>query len=95
MYHIAEAMVRWLAPIISFTADEAWGYLPGKHSESVFLETWYENLEPLTDQVIDKSDWDAIYLVRSNVSKYLEKMRKDGVIGSSLNAEVDLLCNKN
>tara|TARA_Y100001935_G_scaffold255633_1_gene270271 strand:+ start:15005 stop:17815 length:2811 start_codon:yes stop_codon:yes gene_type:complete len=95
MYHIAEAMIRWLAPIISFTADEAWGYLPGKHSESVFLETWYENLEPLTDQVIDKSDWDAIYLVRSNVSKYLEKMRKDGVIGSSLNAEVDLLCNKN
>jgi len=41
MYHIAEAMVRWLAPILSFTAEEAWSFLPGVRSESVFLDTWH------------------------------------------------------
>ena len=40
MHHIAEAMVRWLAPILSFTAEEAWKFLPGMHNESVFLSTW-------------------------------------------------------
>ena len=38
VFHVAEAMVRWLAPILSFTAEEAWGFLPGKRNESVFLE---------------------------------------------------------
>ena len=41
LYHIAESMVRWLAPILSYTADEIWSFLPGKRSESVFLETWH------------------------------------------------------
>ena len=41
LFHIAESMVRWLAPILSFTADEIWSFLPGKRSESVFLETWH------------------------------------------------------
>ncbi len=44
MYHVLEALTRWLAPIISYTADEIWQYLPGKRSESVFLETWYQGL---------------------------------------------------
>jgi isoleucyl-tRNA synthetase len=39
LFHVAEAMVRWLAPILSFTADEIWGFMPGKRGESVFLET--------------------------------------------------------
>ncbi len=42
MYHIAEAMVRWLAPILSFTAEEIWSYLPGERDASVFLDGWYE-----------------------------------------------------
>ena len=40
--HLAQAMVRWLAPILSFTAEEAWGYLPGIPNESVFLNTWHQ-----------------------------------------------------
>nr|WP_243448373.1 isoleucine--tRNA ligase [Candidatus Thiosymbion oneisti] len=44
MYHIAEAMSRWLAPILSFTAEEIWQYLPGARSDSIFLETWYRGL---------------------------------------------------
>jgi isoleucyl-tRNA synthetase len=44
MYHIVEAMTRWLAPILSFTADEVWGHIPGERAESVFLVGWYEGL---------------------------------------------------
>ena len=42
MFHIIQALVRWIAPILSFTADEIWEHLPGAQSHSVFLETWYE-----------------------------------------------------
>src|SRR5690606_5817744 len=52
MYHVAEAMVRWIAPILSFTADELWGYLPPAPGETtrggnVLFATWYEGLQPL------------------------------------------------
>ena len=42
MWHIAESMVRWLAPILSFTAEEIWRHLPGARADSVFLTTWHE-----------------------------------------------------
>src|ERR1700689_1792717 len=42
MHHVAQAMVRWLAPILSFTAEEVWGFLPGVRNESVFLNTWHQ-----------------------------------------------------
>jgi isoleucyl-tRNA synthetase len=95
MFHVIEAMVRWLAPITSYTADEIWQVLPGQHSESVFLETWYEGLFPLDTQAeITRSTWDKVMAVRTVVSKELEALRKDGAIGSSLNAEVELYCNE-
>jgi len=90
MYHIAEAMVRWLAPVMSFTADEAWGFMPGERSESVFLETWYEGLAAMPNAEAARDRWSKIQAVRSAVSKQLEALRKDGVIGSSLEAEVTL-----
>ena len=46
MYHIAEAMVRWLAPILSFTAEEIWQELPGERGDSVLLSTWHEIPDP-------------------------------------------------
>ena len=48
MYMILEAFIRWIAPVLSFTADELWHSMPGDRSQSVFLETWYEDLQPLT-----------------------------------------------
>ena len=94
MYHIAEAMVRWLAPVMSFTADEAWGYMPGERADSVFLETWYEQLHPMPDAEAGRAYWTMVSDVRSAVSKQLEGMRKEGVIGSSLDAEVVLYCSE-
>ncbi len=87
-WHMAEAMVRWLAPILSFTADEAWGHMPGKRSPSVFFETWH-SLPALPACAID---WDFLLGLRSDIAKELERLRVAGSIGSSLNAEVDIYC---
>jgi isoleucyl-tRNA synthetase len=95
MYHIIEALARWLAPITSYTADEIWQYLPGKRSDSIFLEIWYEKLFELdTDSVMNREFWEKIMLVRTAVSKEIEQIRSKGSIGSSLNAEVELYCNE-
>ncbi len=94
MYHVIEALTRWLAPIISYTTDEIWQYIPGNRSESVFLETWYEALVKLDENTLmSREFWQKVMSVRTAVSKELEKSRGKGDIGSSLNAEVELYCN--
>ncbi len=89
LYHIAEALVRWTAPLLSFTAEEIWQYLPGQRSESVLLETWYPNLVPFPDRA---DLWQAIFVVREAVNGVLEKLRIAGTLGASLDAEVDIYC---
>lgn len=87
IYHIVEALVRWLAPIMSFTAEEIWSYIPGQREESVFLSRWHSILELENQQDID---WDSLIPVRDAVNKILEKHRQAGEIGSGLDAEVVL-----
>ena len=95
MYHVLEALTRWLAPIISYTADEIWQYMPGERSESVFLETWYQGLVKLdADAAMNREFWQQVIAARAAVSKELEKSRAKGDIGSPLNAEVELYCNE-
>jgi isoleucyl-tRNA synthetase len=92
MYHILEALVRWMAPVLSFTADEIWAYAPGEREPSVFFTTWYAfparpaKSGPLTDDAL----WKGILGIREQVARELEKLRVVGVVGSSLDAEVDL-----
>ncbi|MEA3274802.1 MAG: isoleucine--tRNA ligase [Pseudomonadota bacterium] len=93
MYHIVESMARWLAPILSFTADEIWRHIPGERSDSVHLEAWYPGLFALDPKDrFDRGFWEQVLAARTAVSKKLEAARKDGAIGSSLDAEVDLYC---
>ncbi len=92
MYHLVEMMTRWLAPILSFTADEIWKYIPGERSDSVFLEDWYSLDINEAEALQRKASWDAIIPIRDEVNKQLEALRVDGAIGSSLDAEVDLYC---
>jgi isoleucyl-tRNA synthetase len=89
MFHIAESMVRWLAPILSFTAEEAWGYLPGTHAESVFHATWHELPAP----AVETLDWAALIALRGDVLRELEKLRDAGQIGAPLDAQVDVYVN--
>jgi isoleucyl-tRNA synthetase len=98
LYLIAEALVRWLAPVLSFTAEEIWRNLPGEREESVFLETWFVLPEMfLPDEGAAErfglAYWSEVLAVREAVGKELEKVRVAGAIGSSLDAEVDLYCN--
>ena len=95
MFHIMEAMVRWMAPVLSFTADEIWGFMPGERSDTVFTETWYEGVFAADGGPLDNAAWDKVIAVKTAVAKQLEAMRKDGVIGSSLDAEVKLYCDEN
>lgn len=90
MYHIIEAMVRWLAPILSFTAEEIWKNMPGKRSESVFLSTWYEEFPAIKESDEEKSYWKWLMQVRDEVNKALEDQRGAGLIGSALDADVIL-----
>ena len=91
LYHISEAMCRWIAPILSFTAEELWKSIPGEHSDSVLLETWYPDLTALdADEKMNMAFWQSILEIRSSVGKELETLRADKTIGSSLDAEVTL-----
>ncbi|MBI3575490.1 MAG: isoleucine--tRNA ligase [Gammaproteobacteria bacterium] len=92
MLHITESLVRLLAPILSFTAEEIWSYLPGKREPSVFLTTWYDRWPRIEKENMDAGFWDGVINVRGAVSRELERLRVAGGIGSSLNAEVDLYC---
>ncbi len=91
LYHIAEALVRWLAPVLSFTADEIWRYLPGERGVSVFLEDWYDLPMAPEQALLDK--WNSIIKVRDEVNRVLEGLRNADQIGSSLEAEVNIGCN--
>ena len=94
MYHLVQMLVRWLAPVISYTADEIWKYIPGDKDISVFLENWYEIEAEDINSKSRKFRWEKIILVRDEVNKQLEKLRSDGTIGSSLDAEVNIYCNE-
>jgi len=96
IYYMLEAMVRWLAPIMSFTAEEIWRHAPGGRAASVFLDGWYElpvvYPEKEAERHVDL--WEQIRAVREDVARELEKLRAAGSIGSSLDAEVDLYCDE-
>jgi isoleucyl-tRNA synthetase len=95
MYHVVEALVRWFAPIMSFTAEEIWRHIPGQRVASVLLSTWHElpptvYTETEVRRHMGAEYWERVIAVRDAVSKELEKLRVAGGIGSSLDAEVDL-----
>jgi isoleucyl-tRNA synthetase len=96
MYHLAEAFARWIAPILGFTADEMWQYLPaatpsGARKANVLLATWYDGLAPLPgDAPLGVARFDALLALRERVSRVLEPMRAAGDIGAALEAEITI-----
>ena len=86
--HILEAMVRWLAPVLSFTAEEIWQNMPDEKTQSIFLSEWYEGLL----SGYQNTAIDTARNINPFIRKQMESMRSDKIIGSSLDAEVDLYC---
>lgn len=93
LYRIADAMARWMTPILSFTAEEIWENLPGEREDSVLLATWGEPLLRMAgDEALDAAFWDELIAVRVAVNKQLEALRGAGELRGSLDAEVKLYC---
>jgi isoleucyl-tRNA synthetase len=92
LYWIAEAMVRWLAPIISFTAEELWRFLPGERAESVFFSEWSQPPAVTRSAPDHEIDWQPLLALRTDVTRELERLREPGAIGAPLDAEVDIYC---
>ena len=90
LHHLTNAMVCWLTPVLSFTAEEVWQNMPQNNNDSVFLQTWYEELtEGYNNEAIDKCR-----SINTYVRKQMETMRAEKEIGSSLEVEVDIYCDK-
>jgi isoleucyl-tRNA synthetase len=87
LWHILQTVTRLMAPILSFTAEEIWATL--KQGDSVMLDTWH----PLPAQAEESAlvaRWQAIRAVRASAGKFMEDLRTEGKIGSSLQAEVTI-----
>ncbi|MBX4180722.1 isoleucine--tRNA ligase [Sodalis sp. CWE] len=91
MYHIIEALVRWIAPIIPFTADEIWSFIPERQSKYVFTEEWYNGLSKLdATQLLNDAYWETLLKVRNAINKVIEQARVAKFINSSLEACITL-----
>ncbi len=90
MYRILEALVRWIAPMLAFTAEEIWQHMPGERGESVLFETWYDGLESPQSSPEQRKFWRDLLTLRDGAAKLLEGMRNAGEIGSALQAELTL-----
>ena len=90
LYHMAEALSRWIAPILSFTAEEIWENLPGEREASVFLTEWHELPAYEASDGMGDAFWSSCLAVRQDVNKAMETERAQGNIRGSLDASVVL-----
>ncbi len=91
LFHLSEALCRWIAPILSFTAEEISENLPGLRPDSIFLTEWYDSLPiQIDNQSLSSEFWEKMVLVRQQVNKALENQREKGELRGSLDAQVVL-----
>lgn len=100
IHHILESMVRWIVPILSFTAEEIWGHLQERDKEaattktgraaSVLFATRYAELDDITPDTKADERWHRIILVRDEIAKQIEVLRTVGKIGAALDVNVEL-----
>lgn len=93
MYHIIKAFTLWLAPILSYTAEEIARYIPGYQGETIFTELWYDAWPKI--DTVNMDEWEEFHIIRDEVNKALEETRQRGEIGSALAAEVSLYADNN
>ena len=89
--NILQALLRWVSPILSFTAEEAWQLLESEE-DSVHLLEWFDDWEEVGDLSISNADWEQVLQIRSEVNKHIEEARNKEIIGSSLDAKIELYC---
>ncbi len=92
LYHIVEAFARWIAPILSFTADELWQFIPGERRGSVFTAEWYPLARLDDGDTMGADYWRLVSEVKTAVNRVIEAKRNLGEVGGSLEAQVVLHC---
>ena len=91
LHHISHSLVRLMAPILSFTAEEAWEILSGQQDVSVFQQEWLSLPDfPKTDDQVLVQNWTIICNWRARINKHIEEVRAAGLIGQALASEVDI-----
>jgi len=90
LFQLLSALITWIAPILSYTAEEAFLEI-NKNNSSIFLSGWFEDWADL-ESSIDDETWNLLIETKTEVNKFLEEKRNNGEIGSSLEAEVTLHC---
>jgi isoleucyl-tRNA synthetase len=90
MYHILESLVRWIAPVLSYTAEEIWQLMPGERVDSVFMSEWYDGLFALDGGDYDEAFWQETTAFINIVNEAIEPLRRDKVIRGSLEATVHI-----
>ncbi len=86
LWHVTHAVLRWMAPFLSFTAEEAWALFGGKKGSSIFVETFVDTGDWADDALLAR--WRRVAEVRAESNRQIEALRTAGAIGSSLQAEV-------
>ncbi|MFB2538227.1 MULTISPECIES: isoleucine--tRNA ligase [unclassified Acinetobacter] len=90
LYHITQAFVRWMSPILSFTAQEAWQLIPAQSEKYVFTTEWYDLPQPSQANELSEADWQALLQVKSAVNKQIEVARNAKIVGGNLSAKVQI-----
>jgi len=91
LWHLTHAMLRWMAPFLSFTAEEAWKVFAPAKTGSIFVETYSDVSGWRDDALLAK--WSKVRSVRDRANKQIEVLRAGGLLGSSLQAEVTVSAN--
>ncbi|CAL4319806.1 Isoleucine--tRNA ligase [Buchnera aphidicola (Eriosoma grossulariae)] len=95
LFHIINALVRWIAPILSFTAEEIWEHIPGNNN-SIFFQEWYKNLFYLSkNEVLSNQYWNIIIQIKNEVNKSIENKRNKKIIKNSLESSIILYVKSN
>ena len=93
LYHLVQAFVRWMAPILTFTAQEAWPLIPGQTEKYVFTTEWYDIAPANKANLLSEADWQTLITIKSAVNKHIETARNAKLVGSNLSAKVELWAN--
>jgi len=89
LWHIANSLIKMMAPVLSFTAEEAWQVFKGGPEGSIFEELWHDIPAQAFDAALQEV-WGNIRQVREQANKNIEELRAQGTVGSSLQAELEI-----
>ena len=94
LYHIAQAVVHWIAPILPFTAQEAWGFIRANNAHKyIFASNWYDLPSPIMTD-ITPDDWQVILALKDDVNKAMDDARTAKIISANLTAKANILADK-